>query len=146
MAMRVRQIVNIVNVSTPLGVLVALAGGARLRSGPDGLILGRGYRLPVPTAPAFTIGNVIVLKMDHRQFAQRPRLLAHESRHATQYAFFLGPVFVPLYLVQAAWSWLRSGDFASHNVFERWAGLADGGYPDRRRSRARARRTRGDSA
>ena len=28
------------------------------------------------------------------------------------------------------WSWLRTGDRASRNFFERQAGLADGGYRD----------------
>jgi hypothetical protein len=36
-----------------------------------------------------------------------------------------------LYLAAAGWSWLRTGDFASRNVFERRAGLADGGYRER---------------
>lgn len=130
--LRVRQIVNVVNLSTPVGVLVALLGGGRLAPGPDGLILARGYALPLPPAPAFTVGNVVVLKMDDGGLPLHPRLLAHEGRHATQYAYCLGLGFVPLYLVLAGWSWLRVGDFASHNVFERWAGLEDGGYLDRR--------------
>jgi hypothetical protein len=37
---------------------------------------------------------------------------------------------LPLYAVAAGWSWLRSGDAASRNPFERLAGLADGGYRD----------------
>jgi hypothetical protein len=35
---------------------------------------------------------------------------------------------LPLYGVAAAWSWLRSRDYATSNVFERLAGLEDGGY------------------
>jgi hypothetical protein len=66
-------------------------------------------------------------------FARRPQLLRHEARHATQYAWCVGPVMLPLYAVAALWSLLRCGDAASYNVFERLAGLADGGYPDRRR-------------
>ena len=38
---------------------------------------------------------------------------------------------VPLYLVAAAVSWALTGDFGARNVFERQAGLADGGYADR---------------
>ena len=127
-ALRLRQIVNVVNLSSPAGVLVARVGCARLRRGPDGLIRARGYRLPVPAAPAFTLGNVILLKIDDDQLARRPRVLVHEARHATQYATCLVIVMVPLYLLASAWSWLRCRDFATHNVFERWAGLADGGY------------------
>ncbi len=117
-----------VNLSTPLGFLVAAAGRATLSRGPDGLFLARGYRLPVPAAPAFTIGNVVLLRIDDAALARRPRLLAHEGRHATQYAWCVGPVMLPLYGLAAAWSWLRCGDPATRNVFERLAGLADGGY------------------
>jgi hypothetical protein len=47
---------------------------------------------------------------------------------------------VPLYLVAAAVSWALTGDTGCRNVFERRAGLADGGYTDkplRRRSGSR---------
>ncbi|HEX7187408.1 MAG TPA: hypothetical protein VF423_04220 [Actinomycetes bacterium] len=126
-ALRVRQVMNVVNLSTPLGLLVALAGRAGVTRGPDGLLLARGYRLPVPTAPAFTLGNVVVVR-DGETLVRRPRLLTHEARHATQYAWCVGPVMLPLYGVAAAWSWLRSRDYATSNVFERLAGLEDGGY------------------
>lgn len=126
--LRLRQAANVVNLSTPLGVLVALLGRARLARGPDGLVLARGYRLRVPPAPAFTLGNVVLLRLDDRALARRPRLLAHESRHATQYAWCVGPVMLPLYGLAAGWSWLRCRDVATYNVFERHAGLGDGGY------------------
>jgi hypothetical protein len=58
-------------------------------------------------------------------------LLDHEERHVTQYAWCGGPVMPVLYLGAAGWSWLRTGDFASRNIFERRAGLADGGYRER---------------
>jgi hypothetical protein len=132
-ALRTRQVVNLVNLSTPLGLLVALAGRARLRRGPDGLLLARGVRLgAIVAAPAFTVGNVVLVRLDDEGLARRPRLLAHESRHATQYAWCLGPLLLPFYAVAAGWSWLRCRDFASYNPFERHAGLADGGYRDRR--------------
>ena len=38
---------------------------------------------------------------------------------------------VPLYLTAAAVSWALTGDFGARNVFERRAGLADGGYADK---------------
>jgi hypothetical protein len=38
---------------------------------------------------------------------------------------------LPLYFAAAAASWALTGDFGSRNVFERRAGLADGGYADR---------------
>ena len=126
--LRVRQVLNLVNLSTPLGLALALAGRSRLRRGPDGLVLARGYRLPVPPRPAFTVGNVVLLRLDDDALARRPRLLVHEARHATQWAWCLGLPMLPLYLLAAGWSWLRTRDAATANVFERLAGLADGGY------------------
>ena len=38
---------------------------------------------------------------------------------------------VPLYLAAAAVSWLLTGDTGCRNVFERRAGLTDGGYTDK---------------
>ena len=124
---RARLAVNVLNGSTPAGILVALLGRARLARAPDGLLQGTGYRLPVPPAPAFCLGNVIMTRVD----ALPPQLLRHEARHATQYAWCGGLVMVPLYLAAAGVSWALTGDFGSRNVFERLAGLADGGYADR---------------
>lgn len=126
--MRVRQVLNLVNLSTPLGLALAWAGRSRLQRAPDGLLLARGYRLPVPARPAFTVGNVVLLRIDDAGLARRPRLLVHEARHATQWAWCLGLPMLPLYLIAAGWSWLRTRDAAAANVFERLAGLADGGY------------------
>jgi hypothetical protein len=131
--MRLRQVVNWLNLSTPLGLLVARVGRARTETGPEGLVLARGYRLRVPAVPAFTLGNVVVLRIDDTTLVRGHRLIAHESRHATQYAVCLGPLMLPLYGLAAAWSWLRAGDPATYNIFERLAGLEDGGY--RRRDR-----------
>jgi hypothetical protein len=125
---RVRQVVNVVNLSTPLGLLVAIGGRARVHRGADGLLLATRFRVLVP-APAFTVGNVVLSRLDDADLCARPRLLVHESRHATQYACCLGPVMLPLYGLAALWSWLRCGDPASYNVFEVRAGLVDGGYP-----------------
>lgn len=129
---RLRQVVNLVNLSTPLGLALALAGRGSLRRGPDGLLLAHAVRLPAG-APAFTVGNVVLLRLDDAALARRPRLLLHEARHATQYACCLGPLMLPLYGLAAGWSWLRCRDASSYNVFEVRAGLEDGGYPDRRR-------------
>jgi hypothetical protein len=129
---RLRQVVNVVNLSTPLGLLLALAGRGTLGRGPDGLLLAHAVRLPA-RAPAFTVGNVGLLRLDAAALARRPRLLAHEARHATQYACCVGPLMLPLYGLAAAWSWLRCRDPSSYNVFEVRAGLEDGGYANRRK-------------
>jgi hypothetical protein len=128
---RVRQVANVVNLSTPLGLLVGVAGRTRFRRGPDGLVLATGFRIPVK-APAFTLGNVVLLRLDDAALGRRPTLLVHEARHATQYACCVGPLMLPLYLLASAWSLLRCGDPSSYNVFEVRAGLADGGYRDAR--------------
>ncbi|WP_129668030.1 hypothetical protein [Phytoactinopolyspora endophytica] len=128
---RLRQVVNWVNLSTILGLLVGLIGRTGFKRAADGLIIGQGYRFPFPPAPAFTLGNVILLRINDEKLARRPRLLVHEARHATQYAWCLGPVMLVLYVLGSAWSWLLTGDFASRNPFERHAGLADGGYTER---------------
>jgi len=83
----------------------------------------------VPPAPAFCLGNVIVTRLDGLD--PTSVLFRHEARHATQYACCGGVVMVPLYLVAAAVSWALTGDTGCRNVFERRAGLADGGYTDK---------------
>jgi hypothetical protein len=120
----VRAALNLINGSTGAGVVVACLGGARVRRGPHRLLIATGYRLPVPPAPAFTLGNVIVSRGE----IMSPSLFAHEARHATQYAWCAGVLMVPLYMVAAGASWVLSGDFGAWNVYERCAGLADGGY------------------
>jgi hypothetical protein len=126
---RVRLAVNLLNGSTLAGLGAAKAGGARLARVPDGLLVGTGYRLPVPSAPAFTLGNVVIT---HRAALEPGTpLLRHEARHSTQYAWCAGLLMLPLYFTAAGVSWLVSGDFGAWNVFERGAGLADGNYTAR---------------
>jgi hypothetical protein len=124
----VRLAVNLLNGSTLAGLAVSVAGRTRLARFPDGLLVGTGYRLPVPPAPAFTLGNVILTRRE--VLGRDPVLLRHEARHATQYAWCGGLLMLPLYFAAAGVSWLLSGDFGAWNVFERAAGLADGGYAD----------------
>ena len=130
-AIRLRQAVNLVNLSTPLGLLLAVAGGARIGRGPHGILLARGYRarFPAPRAPAVTIGDVVLLRLDDDGLARRPLMLDHEARHCVQYALWIGPFgFLPAYLLASVWSWWRTGDFALGNGFEVRAGLVSGGY------------------
>lgn len=143
-ALRLRRLVNLLTLATPAGLLVARVGGATPRPGPAGLVLAPGYRLPIPPAPAFTIGNVILVRAGREDLLHRPAVLRHEARHASQYACCAGLPMVPAYLLAAGWSWLRCGDVATYNIFERLAGLADGGYrpaAPRRPRRGRARGT-----
>ena len=126
---RVRLAANLLNGSTLAGLAVARLGKARLARCPGGLVAGTGYRLPVPSAPAFTVGNVIITR---REFLDvESDLFRHEARHATQYAWCGGLLMLPLYFTAAGVSWLLSGDVGAWNAFERTAGLSDGGYLDR---------------
>lgn len=129
-ATRLRRVANWLNLSTPVGLVVALAGRSTLRPGPDGLILAERYRLRFPIAGAFTIGDVVASASDLDELERRlPGTLAHEGRHAWQWAL-AGPWFLPGYLLASAWSLARTGHPAVRNVFERHAGLVSGGYVD----------------
>lgn len=140
----IRLVVNLVNLSTLLGLLVALVARAQLSRGPRGLVFATSYPFRFPAASAFTVGNVIITRKELGDLLPRRRLLLHEERHAWQWMLCLGLPFLPLYLLASAYSLLRGGDPAVHNVFERAAGLTDGGYP-RVSARARRREVRGAS-
>lgn len=120
---------NLLNLSTPVGLLVAALGRARLRRGERRLILAEGYRLRFPVAGAFTVGNVILTggQFDELQI-HHPRLLEHEEVHTWQYLYCFGLPYYVAYSACLVWSVLRTGDRASANFFERQAGLHHGGY------------------
>ncbi|MGC5014687.1 hypothetical protein ACLQ2R_28305 [Streptosporangium sp. DT93] len=126
---RMRRVLNYVNLSTPLGLLLAVLGRARPTPGPDGLILAYGYRFRFPIASAFTVGNVVLTK--HEEGFLTGALLRHEDRHASQYMLCLGLPMLPLYVSAVACSMLICGNQASWNVFERLANLEDGNYARR---------------
>jgi hypothetical protein len=126
---RLRRAGNLVNLSTPLGVLLATVGRARIRRGPHGLLLAEGCRLPLFAAGAMTVGDVVLTRGRFGDLVRHlPRVLEHESVHAVQWLRWGGLPFLPAYLLGGAWSLLRTGDRAAGNPFEVAAGLADGGY------------------
>lgn len=129
---RVRTVLNWVNLSTPLGLLLAWTGRATVTPGGRGTRLATGYRYDFPVAGAFTVGSVVLTRHDLDWLAARPAMLRHEDRHVTQYAFLLGVAMLPLYVLGVAFSWVVAGDHSSYNPFERLAGLADGSYPEPR--------------
>ncbi len=57
---QLRRLINLINLSTVTGLLIAGVGGASLSRGPHGLVLANGYRLPFPQAGAFTVGDVVI--------------------------------------------------------------------------------------
>lgn len=133
-----RTVLNAANLSTVLGLLLAVAGRSHLRGGGNGLVLAEHYRLPLPQRGAFTVGNVVLFPggtLDELQ-QRYPEVLTHEAAHAWQYAACLGLPFLPLYALASGWSWLRTGDPASANVFERAANLTRGGYVEHPRTNA----------
>ncbi|MCQ1996027.1 hypothetical protein [Arthrobacter sp. zg-Y1171] len=142
-AASIRRWINLLNLSTPAGMLLARATGCSITPGPQEITLAEGYPLPFPRAAAFTVGNVVLYRSSSARRIHAPDspLLRHETRHSTQYAL-LGPLFLPAYSAAAALSRVIAGDPASANPFERLAGLRDGGYrphPGRPRRRPRAR-------
>ncbi|MDA8439937.1 MAG: hypothetical protein M0Z51_13895 [Propionibacterium sp.] len=126
----VRTIGNWLNLSTPAGLAVAALGGARIRRGGRGVWLAEGYRYRFPTGGAFTIGTVITTARPSFADLDRriPGVLEHEEAHTWQYTYACGLFYLPVYAALMGWSWLRTGDRASANFFERQAGLAAGGY------------------
>ncbi len=130
---RLVSFLNWINLSTPCGLAVAALSGCRVTAGPHGTLVAEGYRRRLPRARAFTVGSVVLLRgcVPRDSPAGFARLLDHEARHARQYAACWGLPFLPAYLLAAGYSLLRTGDPASRNVFERGAGLADGGYDER---------------
>ena len=127
-----RLVGNMVNLTTPFGLLVAVIGGARIKRGPRGLFVGEGYRLKFPVASAFTIGSVITTTRTWPELLRRnPELFDHEERHTWQYLYCIGLPFYPADGVCLVWSMLRTGDRAARNFFERSAGLVSGGYHDK---------------
>jgi hypothetical protein len=126
---RLRQVANILNGSTLLGLLIAGCAGTDIRPGPRGLLIAGRYRWRLPFAAAFTVGNVVLFRAGQEAARANPVLLGHEERHSTQYAWCLGLPFLPLYFIAAGWSLWRTGNPGSANFFERQAGLEAGGYP-----------------
>lgn len=132
-AIRTRQVSNWINLSTPLGLLVARYGRCDLSPGPYGIILAKNWSRSFPRVRnrAMTIGDVVLLGISDEHLAGRAHLLEHEARHCGQYAWCLGPLFfLPAYGLASAWSWLHTRNPALRNVFEVRAGLVEGGYRD----------------
>ncbi len=128
----VRTLLTLANGTTGAGVLIALAGRAKIRRGRDGVLIGEGYRWRVPAATCFTVGSVVLTKKSAEWLlAEEQRaLFGHEHRHTGQYAW-LGPLFWPAYWAACGWSYALTGSYGARNAFERHAGLTGGGYLDK---------------
>jgi len=124
---RIRQWVNALNLSTVAGMAIVKVRGGSLTSGPDGLVIATNVTRRFRFAGGVTIGNVVIVP---EHIPLTADLLAHEAAHATQWAVCV-VAFLPLYWLACLWSWIRTGDYFSRNVFERRADLAKGGYVER---------------
>jgi hypothetical protein len=147
-----------VNGTTLAGLLIAVAGRSRLRRGRDGILIAEYYRAPIPRQTCFTVGSVVLTRHSAEWLLhdRHAALLAHESRHATQYAL-LGPLFWPAYWLACGYSYALTGSYGVRNAFEKHAGLEAGGYrqeplrpwaarlAERRRRRGRAHSGRAHS-
>lgn len=124
-----RTVLTSANGTTGAGLLLAVATGAKIKRGRNGVFIAEGYRRRMPPATCFTVGSVILTRRDAEWLlhSERADLFGHESRHAGQYAL-LGPLFWPAYWVACGYSYARTRSFAHRNAFERHAGLAAGGY------------------
>ena len=122
-----RLVGNVLNLTTPSGLVVALIGDAKIRRGPRGLFLCEGYRLKFP-AGAFTIGNVITTGSTwEQQLRQYPELLRHEEQHSWQY--LTASACRTTRRTSPVWPGPCCGRAtAPPGTFERQAGLAIGGY------------------
>jgi len=125
----VRHALNWANGTTFGGLTLARWTRCQIAAGPLRTYVAAGYPLPIPGATCFVVGDVIFCRRSQEwlRAAVNRRLLIHEVRHTYQYAY-LGPAFWPLYFASSGWSYLTTGTYGRRNHFERWAGLADGGY------------------
>ena len=103
-----------------LGLLLGsamLAGSGRVRRVQGALEFSGGAlaRLPGATT-AITFGHVIL----GRSAVGLDTLRAHEQVHVRQYERW-GPFFVPAYLAESVWQWLRGRQAYRDNRFERQA-------------------------
>ena len=82
-AQRLRQLANVLNASTTLGLLLARLAGTETVGGPRGLVIAAGYRWRLPFAQAFTVGNVVIFRAGAEEALANPVLLGHEERHSS---------------------------------------------------------------
>lgn len=118
-----RAAANLLNGSTAAGRAWALARGGHCSPAKGLMTLCTGMNGGVPPGGhAFTIGNVVMTE----DTGLRPGELAHETKHANQWAV-LGLSFVPDYFTAMGISeGTNHGQF--WNVFEANAGFKGGGY------------------
>ena len=76
-------------------------------------------------------GTALLADVSDRTLAKIAQATRRKSYQEGDTVYEMGDPVENLYFVAAGLSWALTGDFGSRNVFERRAGLADGGYHDR---------------
>jgi hypothetical protein len=131
-----RQKLNKLNLSTPLGLLIAkIIGGTTIQK-ENGIYLNYGRKGKYIKADAMAIGDVVLVKQvkgcklceSGSPHDLSDSLLRHELIHSEQYAKFGGIIFLALYLLYSIKSFLIYKNTWQDNIFEIQAGLEDGGY------------------
>ena len=108
--------------SVVYALLARVSGGSLRWDGGRAMLVCTGASARLHGGGGTTVGCVFVTSS--ADVSERVR--AHESRHRDQWGV-AGPLFAALYLGEV----LRTRKDFTRNVWERWAGLADGGYvPD----------------
>ena len=133
---RKRHILNNLNLSTFLGLLISkIIGGTTIQS-ENGIYINYGRKGKYNKAWAITIGDVILAKQDKncRQCKQpnphnlSSAILRQELIHSEQFAKFGGVIFLALYSFASIKSFIIYRNHWQGNIYEIQAGLSDGGY------------------
>lgn len=103
--------------NTLIGLLGAI-GGVQQRGGTEGIfefaggwLIGLLHRCGWATA--ITLGDVIL----YADAVLIPRLHDHEMVHIRQGRYW-GPLFLPLYILESLYQWIKTGDGYHQNRFE----------------------------
>jgi len=103
--------------SSFIGVVGGLGGKATWHKEDQVLEVSGGWLVGLLShqrwASAITFGEVVLY--ERRELV--PILHRHEMVHVRQYRLW-GPFFLPAYLLESAWQWLRTGDGYRNNRFE----------------------------
>ena len=133
---RKRHILNNLNLSTFLGLLISkIIGGTTIQS-ENGIYINYGRKGKYLNNWAITIGDVILVKQIRGckscELGNPHNLsnatLKHELIHSEQFAKFGGIIFLALYLFASIKSFIIYRNHWQGNIYEIQAGLQDGGY------------------
>lgn len=131
-----RHRLNRLNLSTPLGLLIAKIIGGTTIHYKNKIYINYGRKGKYIKANAITIGDVILAKKakgcklceSGNPHDLSNAILRHELKHSEQFAKFGGIIFLALYLFASIKSYIIYKNVWQGNIYEIQAGLEDGGY------------------